>query len=174
MFVMRFLTLPPLALRALTLIALAFLSACVNSTTVATSRNATVYRVSPDRVSGKIGVRTFHSFPVLAGPRRASEENTLRLAMALGEVYDTAWDANKRCRFSPRYGVTLGSAPTRVDVLICPGCEEVRFYRGISGLRRSTLGAHKRMVVAILERILSGQPWEFVVKQTGAVISGAR
>jgi hypothetical protein len=131
---------------------LALLTGCAGPSAIRSAHSITAYTVSPESNSSTKGIRRSHGYPIRTGPISVHGSDAIQLAQLMADVYLIDWP-NLRCTFQPRYALVFRSSFRTIDALICPGCEEVRFYQGIGDIRKAYLGRHSNDVVALLQRI---------------------
>jgi hypothetical protein len=102
------------------------------------AQSVEVFRVAPRSDKRQTTRRFFHDQKVIAGPRRLSSARARALGEELERAYRIDWP-NLYCAFVARYGVRLYFPTHSVEVLVCPHCGEVNFYRRGQWFRRASL-----------------------------------
>jgi hypothetical protein len=97
-----------------------------------------VFRVAPPYEKGKTTRSTFREQKIIAGPRLLGGASTRALGKQLEHVYCFDWP-NLYCAFEARYGVRIHFPTHSVEVLVCPHCGEVRFFKGAQWSRSAYL-----------------------------------
>jgi hypothetical protein len=92
------------------------------------ARSVEVFRVAPRYEKRKTTGRTFHEQKIVAGPRLLGAASARAVGKELEHDYCFDWP-NLYCAFAARYGVRLHFTTHSVDVVLCPHCGEIRFYK---------------------------------------------
>ena len=92
------------------------------------ARSAEVFRVASRFEKRKTTGRVFRDQNIIAGPRGLDAASVHALGKELERDYCVDWP-NLYCAFVARYGVRVHFPTHSVEVLVCPHCGEVQFYK---------------------------------------------
>ena len=106
----------------------------------ASAQSVEAFRVAPLWEKRDATRKVFHAQKVVAGPRVLTPRASRAIAEELQRVYRSDWPP-LYCAFVARYGVRLRLATSTVDVLVCPHCGEVQFYRSGECFRSASVTA---------------------------------
>jgi hypothetical protein len=84
--------------------------------------------VAPRNEKRKTTGRVFRDQKIIAGPRLLDAASTRAIGKALERDYCFDWP-NLYCAFVARYGVRVHFSTHSVEVLVCPHCGELKFYK---------------------------------------------
>jgi hypothetical protein len=104
----------------------------------ASAQSIEAFRVAPRWEKRKTTRRVFHDQKVIAGPRVLTHAASHAMAAELRRAYRIDWPL-LYCAFVARYGVRLRLGTSTVEVLVCPHCGEVQFYRSGKWLRSASV-----------------------------------
>jgi hypothetical protein len=118
------------------------------------AKSIEVFRVAPRYEKRKTTGRIFRDQRVIAGPRLLDAASVRSLGKALERDYCFDWP-NLYCAFAARYGVRVHFPTHSVEVVICPHCGEVRFYKGGQWFRTGFLAGR---LVPLLQKTFPDYP----------------
>jgi hypothetical protein len=101
------------------------------------ARSVEAFRVGPSWERKTTG-RMFHDQKVIAGPRMLTSASSRAMGAELERVYRADWPS-LYCAFVARYGVRVRLPDSVVEVLVCPHCGEVQFYRSGKWFRSASV-----------------------------------
>jgi len=92
------------------------------------AQSVAVFRVAPRHEKRKTTGRIFHDQKIIAGPRLLGAASARALGKEMERVYCVDWP-NLYCAFVARYGIRVHFPTHSVEVLVCPHCGQVKFYK---------------------------------------------
>ena len=92
------------------------------------AQSVEVFRVAPRYEKRGATGRTFRDQTIIAGPRLLGAASARAVGKELERDYCVDWP-NLYCAFVARYGVRVHSSREQIEVLVCPHCGELKFYR---------------------------------------------
>jgi hypothetical protein len=92
------------------------------------AQSVEIFRVAPRYEKRKTTGRIFHDQKIIAGPRLLGPASARALGKELERVYCFDWP-NLYCAFVARYGIRVHLPTHSVEVLVCPHCGQVQFYK---------------------------------------------
>jgi hypothetical protein len=97
---------------------------------------------------GKHNKNGFHGYRVIAGPVQTNAQTREALARTLMTAYSVAWPP-MYCAFMPVYAASFTVGTRHIDVLMCPGCDEMRYFDGSRLIQTADFRAARRKIVSI-------------------------